>query len=56
MNEHVALWPKMTLARELPFNLADTQVRPSALEVETGGYNTFQETPPRKIDPANDRP
>ena len=35
MNEHVALWPKLTLARELPFALAGTQVRPSALEVET---------------------
>lgn len=37
MNEHAALWPKLTLARELPFNLAGTLVRPSALEVETGG-------------------
>lgn len=37
MNEHVALWPKLTLARELPFSLAGTQVRPAALEVETGG-------------------
>ena len=37
MNEHVALWPKLTLARELPFVLAGTQVRPSALEVEFGG-------------------
>lgn len=37
MNEHVSLWPKLTLARELPFTLCDTQVRPSSLEVETGG-------------------
>lgn len=37
MNEHVSLWPKLTLARELPFSLCGTQVRPSALEVETGG-------------------
>ncbi|PZQ65548.1 MAG: hypothetical protein DI570_01385 [Phenylobacterium zucineum] len=43
MNEHVALWPKRTLARELPFILAGTQVRPSALEVETGGeINTLE--------------
>jgi len=37
MNEHVALWPKLALARELPFALAGTQVRPAALEVETDG-------------------
>lgn len=37
MNEHVALWPKLTLARELPFSLAGTHVRPSALEVEFDG-------------------
>ncbi|MET0274003.1 MAG: winged helix-turn-helix domain-containing protein, partial [Phenylobacterium sp.] len=37
MNEHVALWPKLSLARELPFALAGTLVRPAALEVETEG-------------------
>src|SRR5690349_21269136 len=40
MNEHVALWPKLTLARELPFALAGTLVRPSALEVEFDGRIT----------------
>lgn len=40
MNEHVALWPKLTLARELPFALAGTLVRPSALEVEFDGRTT----------------
>jgi len=38
MNEHVAIrWPELNLARELPFSLAGTQVRPAALEVEHGG-------------------
>lgn len=38
MNEHVAIqWPELNLARELPFNLASTQVRPAALEVEHDG-------------------
>jgi Tol biopolymer transport system component/DNA-binding winged helix-turn-helix (wHTH) protein len=37
MNEHVAIGPKLSLARELPFNLAGTNVRPASLEVETGG-------------------
>ncbi|MDP3855184.1 winged helix-turn-helix domain-containing protein [Phenylobacterium sp.] len=35
MNEHVAIqWPELNLARELPFGLAGTHVRPAALEVE----------------------
>src|SRR3990167_3944047 len=35
MNEHVALqWPELNLAREQPFSLAGTEVRPAALEVE----------------------
>ncbi|WP_309645515.1 winged helix-turn-helix domain-containing protein [Phenylobacterium sp.] len=38
MNEHVAIqWPELNLARELPFSLAGTQVRPAALEVEHDG-------------------
>jgi Tol biopolymer transport system component/DNA-binding winged helix-turn-helix (wHTH) protein len=49
MNEHVALWPKMTLARELPFALAGTQVRPSALEVETDGAVTTLEPRVMKV-------
>lgn len=49
MNEHVALWPKLTLARELPFGLAGTQVRPAALEVETGGRVTALEPRVMKV-------
>jgi len=49
MNEHVALWPKLTLARELPFSLAGTQVRPAALEVETGGKVTGLEPRVMKV-------
>lgn len=49
MNEHVALWPKLTLARELPFGLAGTLVRPSALEVETGGRVTALEPRVMKV-------
>ena len=49
MNEHVALWPKLTLARELPFCLCDTTVRPSALEVETGGKITALEPRVMKV-------
>ncbi|MDP3748351.1 MAG: winged helix-turn-helix domain-containing protein [Phenylobacterium sp.] len=38
MNEHVAIrWPELNLARELPFSLAGTQVRPAALELEHDG-------------------
>ncbi|WP_332771067.1 winged helix-turn-helix domain-containing protein [Phenylobacterium sp.] len=38
MNEHVAIrWPELNLARELPFSLAGTQVRPAALEAEHDG-------------------
>ena len=41
MNEHVALgWPSLNLAREMPFSLAGTHVRPAALEVETAGEVT----------------
>lgn len=49
MNEHVALWPKLSLARELPFMLAGTQVRPSALEVETDGRVTTLEPRVMKV-------
>lgn len=49
MNEHVSLWPKLTLARELPFSLCDTAVRPSALEVETGGKVTALEPRVMKV-------
>lgn len=49
MNEHVSLWPKLILARELPFTLADTRVRPSALEVETGGKITTLEPRVMKV-------
>ncbi|WP_309088634.1 winged helix-turn-helix domain-containing protein [Phenylobacterium sp.] len=49
MNEHVALWPKLSLARELPFMLAGTQVRPSALEVETDGRLTMLEPRVMKV-------
>jgi Tol biopolymer transport system component/DNA-binding winged helix-turn-helix (wHTH) protein len=49
MNEHVALWPKLALARELPFMLAGTQVRPSALEVETDGRVTTLEPRVMKV-------
>ncbi len=49
MNEHVALWPKLTLARELPFSLAGTLVRPSALEVEFGGQVTALEPRVMKV-------
>lgn len=49
MNEHVALWPKLALARELPFILAGTQVRPSALEVETDGRVTTLEPRVMKV-------
>jgi len=49
MNEHVALWPRLTLARELPFSLAGTQVRPAALEVETGGKITGLEPRVMKV-------
>lgn len=37
MNEHVSIGPRLSLARELPFNLAGTMVRPASLEVETAG-------------------
>jgi Tol biopolymer transport system component/DNA-binding winged helix-turn-helix (wHTH) protein len=49
MNEHVALWPKLTLARELPFGLAGTLVRPAALEVETDGRVTALEPRVMKV-------
>jgi len=49
MNEHVALWPKLTLARELPFALAGTLVRPSALEVEFAGRVTALEPRVMKV-------
>ncbi|MGA0606676.1 winged helix-turn-helix domain-containing protein [Phenylobacterium sp. VNQ135] len=49
MNEHVALWPKLTLARELPFGLAGTLVRPAALEVETEGRVTTLEPRVMKV-------
>ena len=49
MNEHVALWPKLTLARELAFSLAGTQVRPAALEVETDGKVTALEPRVMKV-------
>lgn len=49
MNEHVALWPKLALARELPFGLAGTLVRPSALEVETEGRVTGLEPRVMKV-------
>src|SRR5688572_27996519 len=49
MNEHVALWPKLTLARELPFALAGTQVRPAALEVGTEGRITTLEPRVMKV-------
>lgn len=49
MNEHVALWPKLTLARELPFSLAGTLVRPAALEVETDGRVTTLEPRVMKV-------
>jgi len=49
MNEHVALWPKLTLARELPFALAGTLVRPSALEVEFDGQLTALEPRVMKV-------
>jgi Tol biopolymer transport system component/DNA-binding winged helix-turn-helix (wHTH) protein len=49
MNEHVALWPKLTLARESPFVLAGTQVRPSALEVEFDGRITSLEPRVMKV-------
>lgn len=37
MNEHVAIGPKLILARELPFSLAGANVRPASLEIETAG-------------------
>jgi len=49
MNEHAALWPKLTLARELPFSLAGTLVRPAALEVETDGQVTALEPRVMKV-------
>lgn len=50
MNEHVALkWPGLDLARELPFSLAGTQVRPAALEVETDGVVTALEPRVMKV-------
>lgn len=49
MNEHVALWPKLNLARELPFRLAGTEVRPAALEVETGDRITTLEPRVMKV-------
>jgi len=49
MNEHVALWPKLTLARELPFALAGTLVRPSSLEVEFDGRITALEPRVMKV-------
>jgi len=49
MNEHVALWPKLTLGRELPFALAGTLVRPSALEVEFDGKVTALEPRVMKV-------
>jgi Tol biopolymer transport system component/DNA-binding winged helix-turn-helix (wHTH) protein len=49
MNEHVAVWPKLSLARELPFQLAGTRVRPSALEVETEGEVTTLEPRVMKV-------
>jgi Tol biopolymer transport system component/DNA-binding winged helix-turn-helix (wHTH) protein len=50
MNEHVALgWPGLNLARELPFSLSGTQVRPAALEVETSGAITGLEPRVMKV-------
>ena len=50
MNEHVALnWPGLDLAREMPFSLAGTQVRPAALEVETDGAVTALEPRVMKV-------
>src|SRR5688572_14741892 len=49
MSEHVAVWPRLTLARETPFSLAGTQVRPAALEVETGGQVTALEPRVMKV-------
>ncbi|MCR5879316.1 winged helix-turn-helix domain-containing protein [Phenylobacterium sp. J367] len=50
MNEHVALgWPSLNLAREMPFGLAGTHVRPAALEVETAGQVTQLEPRVMKV-------
>ena len=50
MNEHVAIqWPELNLARELPFRLAATLVRPAALEVEHGGQVTALEPRVMKV-------
>jgi Tol biopolymer transport system component/DNA-binding winged helix-turn-helix (wHTH) protein len=49
MSEQVAVWPKLTLAREAPFSLAGTHVRPAALEVETGGRVTALEPRVMKV-------
>jgi Tol biopolymer transport system component len=50
MNEHVAIqWPELNLARELPFKLAATLVRPAALEVEHGGQTTALEPRVMKV-------
>ncbi|MFN3513378.1 MAG: winged helix-turn-helix domain-containing protein [Phenylobacterium sp.] len=50
MNEHVAIrWPELSLARETPFRLAGTEVRPSALEVETDGQVTALEPRVMKV-------
>ncbi|WP_374468909.1 winged helix-turn-helix domain-containing protein [Phenylobacterium sp.] len=50
MNEHVALaWPTLNLARETPFSLAGTHVRPAALEVETAGVVTQLEPRVMKV-------
>ena len=50
MNEHVAIqWPELNLARELPFKLAATLVRPAALEVEHGGQVTALEPRVMKV-------
>lgn len=50
MTEQVAIgWPELFLAREAPFGLAGTQVRPAALEVETDGKITALEPRVMKV-------
>lgn len=50
MTEQMAIgWPELSLAREAPFGLAGTQVRPAALEVETDGKITALEPRVMKV-------
>jgi Tol biopolymer transport system component/DNA-binding winged helix-turn-helix (wHTH) protein len=50
MTEQMAIgWPELSLARETPFGLAGTQVRPAALEVETDGKITALEPRVMKV-------